>query len=163
PRSSASRPSASTCSTGSRSSARSPASATTCCSPACSPSPRRSPAAPAPTRSVTSPGRPRARSRRQIPMVDINGQQYQHATTKLVLVGKKSNLRLKTVSKCNYKVRVPKELTNDSEGQPDGFVFKKEEHEFSITLKYGEYENKMRPWLIAEANGLGTLQATFDF
>lgn len=94
-------------------------------------------------------------------MVEVNGQQYQHATTKFVLIGKNSNLRLRTVSKCNYKVRVPKEITTDSEGQPDGFVFKKTEHDASLTMKEAEWL-KMRLWLV-EQSGLGTLQSQFDF
>lgn len=93
-------------------------------------------------------------------MVEINAQQYQHATTKFVLIGKKSNLRLRTVSKCNYDVTATKELTTDGEGQPDGFVFKKVEHSAGLTMKQAEWD-KMRVWLLGEAEGLGTLQAQF--
>ena len=95
-------------------------------------------------------------------MVEINAQQYQHATTKFVLIGKKQpNLRLRTISKCSYKVSAKKELTNDGEGQPDGFVFKKVEQEAAFTMKQAEWD-KMRQWLLAEAAPLGTLQAQFD-
>lgn len=94
-------------------------------------------------------------------MVEVNGQQYQHATTKFVLMGPKGNLRLRTVAKCDYRVAAPKEITTDQEGQPDGFVFKKTEHGASLTMKLAEWY-KMRSWLGAQS-GLGTLQSQFDF
>lgn len=94
-------------------------------------------------------------------MVEVNGQQYQHATSRFVLIGKSSNFRLRTVSKVSYKVRVPKEITTDSEGQPDGIVFKKTEHEAAITLKESEWD-RVRIWA-AQDSGLGVLQSQFDF
>jgi len=94
-------------------------------------------------------------------MVEVNGQQYQHATTRFVLIGSKGNFRLKTVTKLDYEVGAAKEITTDSQGQPDGFVFKKTEHAASMTLKLAEWY-EVREWL-SQQSGLGVLQSQCDF
>jgi hypothetical protein len=94
-------------------------------------------------------------------MPEVNGQQYQHATVRPVAVSTGGTFKLKTFTKISYKVKAPKEATNDAQGEIDGFVIRKEEHEASITLKLSEWF-EFRQWLLSQNPGLGVLQCQFD-
>ncbi len=94
-------------------------------------------------------------------MTEINGQNYQHATVKVVATATGGTFPLKTFSKVNYTYKAPKKRTNDAEGKTDGFTIDKEDIDASISMKLSEWI-RFRAFLIANANGLGALQAQFD-
>ena len=83
-------------------------------------------------------------------MVEINGQQYQHATSSFRIISNGTpgmTMPLKTVKKVDFSVELPKENTNDSQGNVDGFVVKSLKLEGSITIKLSEWLNLVRPAL----------------
>jgi hypothetical protein len=94
-------------------------------------------------------------------MTEVNGQQYQHATTKAVAVGKGGTFKAKTLKKIAYNTKAPKERTNDGQGQTDGFTIKKEEIDSSMSMKQSEWY-RFRKWLLDANPGKGVLQCQFD-
>lgn len=94
-------------------------------------------------------------------MVEVNGQQYQHATTKAVAASTGGVFQFKTHKKISYTVKAPKKATNDYQGQIDGFTIDKVEIEASMTLKLSEYFS-FRSNLAQQNPGLGILQCQFD-
>lgn len=94
-------------------------------------------------------------------MREINGQQYQHATTKCVANTTGGTFELKTFTKVEYKVAAPKKPTHDSQGKIDGFTIDKSEHTGAIAMKLSEWF-RLRAWLMTQNPGFGILQCAFD-
>lgn len=94
-------------------------------------------------------------------MREVNGQQYQHATVKLVALATGGVFELKTFTKIDYEVQAEKKPTHDSQGQVDGYTIDKSSHSASVAMKFSEYM-RFRAWLLAQNPGLGVLQCAFD-
>lgn len=97
-------------------------------------------------------------------MVEVFGQQYQHATSKFIMSGNGTSpfvLPLTTVKKVVTSVDAAKEATIDAQGQVDGFVVKPSKHDASLTIKLSEWF-PMRAALAAAPGGLLLAQFTFS-
>ena len=94
-------------------------------------------------------------------MREVNGQQYQHATTKAVAMTTGGMFNLQTFTKIEYKVAAPKKPTHDSQGQVDGFTIDKQENTGALAMKLSEWL-RFRAWLMQQNPGMGVLQCAFD-
>ena len=96
-------------------------------------------------------------------MVEVNGQQYQHATSKFILTVNGVApvvLPLKTIKKIDASVEAPKEATYDAQGQVDGFVVRPQKNDASFSLKLAEWF-ALRSFLQVAPGGVLTAQFTF--
>src|SRR5262245_15653778 len=96
-------------------------------------------------------------------MIEVNGQQYQHATSKWTALTSGASRSFKTIAECKYEVKGPKKHSADSQGRVDGFTFEKQElSPLSLKMKLSEWF-AFRKQLLDENTGLGVLQCQFDF
>lgn len=94
-------------------------------------------------------------------MVEVNGQQYQHGTSTFTILTTGGAIPARTVKKVNAKISAKKSATNDSQGNVDGFVIGKKEPSGSLSMKFSEWINVVRPALLAADPAIGELQAQF--
>src|SRR5689334_4099229 len=95
-------------------------------------------------------------------MIEVNGQQFQHATSRFTVVTTGFSQALATVAEATCEESVEITDTTNSQGQIDGFTFGKQKIEPTMSLKLSEFF-VVRDSLTTANPGLGLAQCSFDF